>query len=57
MNELKSCPFCGCCEIECAKIRETGEWYLKCGDCGIEQPLYKTLKDAQEAWNRRASDA
>jgi len=57
MDKLKPCPFCGSFEIEATKIDDTGEWYLECGDCGIEQPLYKNFADAVNAWNRRASDA
>lgn len=57
MDKLKPCPFCGSFDIEATKIDDTGEWYLECGDCGIEQPLYKNFADAVNAWNRRAGDA
>lgn len=57
MEKLKPCPFCGCTEIEQTKIKETGEWYLKCSECYIEQPLYPTLWESRDAWNRRTDNA
>jgi Lar family restriction alleviation protein len=53
MGVLKPCPFCGCAEIEEIKIHDTNEWYLKCGGCRIEQPLYRTLEKAEDSWNTR----
>lgn len=47
------CPFCGCTEIEMMKIYDTGGWYLRCGNCRIETPVYSTLQSAIKNWNRR----
>lgn len=51
--KVDSCPFCGCAEIEMMKIYDTGGWYLRCGDCRVETPVYSTLQLAIKKWNRR----
>ena len=54
MDKLKPCPFCGCKNINVEKIGNTEGFYLTCPECEIEQPIYSTLNEAIEAWNRRA---
>lgn len=53
LSEVDSCPFCGCAEIEIMKIYDTGGWYLRCGNCRVETPVYSTLQLAIKKWNRR----
>lgn len=37
-----------------------GKWelsYIRCTDCWAQTNLSRTQEEAEEAWNRRASDA
>lgn len=57
-NKLKPCPFCGCEFINVMKIKEDGfrdtsGYFLECPECEIETPIYDTLEEAIEKWNRR----
>lgn len=57
-NKLKPCPFCGCEFINVMKIKGDGfracGYFLECPECEIETPIYDTLEEAIEKWNRRA---
>lgn len=48
--KLKPCPVCG---GEAAAIWK-GNYWVRCWECGAETPIYKSEKEAKEAWNRRA---
>ena len=56
INNLKPCPFCGNNTIEIVVDDETETKFgVKCFKCG--GAIYaeeETLKDAENAWNRRA---
>lgn len=54
MSKLKECPFCGCEFISINKIKDTGNYWLECPECGIETKLFDTLADAVETWNKRS---
>lgn len=56
MDELKPCPFCGSNDIDIEKLEKYGTYYLSCKQCSIEQPLYNTLEQAINAWNRRTNN-
>jgi Lar family restriction alleviation protein len=54
-RQLKPCPFCGG-----TALRMGGKWelsYIRCADCWAQTNLSRTQEEAEEAWNRRASDA
>lgn len=60
-NELKSCPFCGCDEIEAiSKYDVDGSFdgvYLYCTECLVEQGvLYDTEREAIAVWNARVGN-
>lgn len=57
MSELKPCPFCGCKDIGIETIEKYENHYLYCKHCNIEQPLYNSLEEAIDAWNRRTNNA
>ena len=61
MDNLKSCPFCGCGEA--GTKWHSGYWSVQCGynhDCTPSEHCFQdwgefeTEKEAVEAWNRRA---
>ena len=62
--ELKACPFCGQTEYLCVLAEGIGEirqYQVVCdashdGGCGASCGWKDTIKDAKEAWNRRADD-
>ena len=59
MTELKPCPFCGGePRIQGHTFHEHSSTYgVVCLDCGCEtRQFYPSAKEAEEAWNRRASD-
>ena len=35
-------------------FRDTSGYFLECPECEIETPIYDTLEEAIEKWNRRA---
>jgi len=59
MDELKSCPFCGCADygVHLQKIiypnADFQRWTVMCEDCGAEISEFPTPEKAIEAWNRR----
>lgn len=71
MSELKPCPFCGRQNIELDSSKELEEYenFEEChseyytlvcdwnkGGCGASSGFYPTIKEAIEAWNRRADN-
>lgn len=50
-EEIKNCPSCGE-ESEC-RPTATGMFLVICHECGMRTGLYRTRKEAIEAWNRR----
>jgi Lar family restriction alleviation protein len=55
-NELKPCPFCGGEAREDETILKHGTTYsVYCDDCGAEITRFN-IKEAIEAWNRRAEE-
>ncbi|WGO82317.1 Lar family restriction alleviation protein [Arsenophonus apicola] len=61
MNELKNCPFCGSDDIhidsEKGLIDEEDEFYqIECWECESSTGWHFDLKEAIQAWNRRASN-
>lgn len=55
MEKLKPCPFCGSAMIGLASV-EFGETQAFCDNCGAKTESYMSVKNAVDAWNRRASD-
>lgn len=54
-KELKSCPFCGGTNIDCADAGyKTDVWFVQCDDCGATFPHFDSEQEAKEAWNKRA---
>lgn len=54
MNELRPCPFCG---SERVNLKDAvAGFFAACGECGAESDLMTTIREAVEAWNRRAGD-
>lgn len=59
MAELKPCPFCGgeayitSWRDEKRRVNPTS---VKCVRCGAKTEIFDRIKDAEEAWNRRAED-
>ena len=66
--KLKSCPFCrGGANLESesrfiptyydpdGSSAELEHW-IRCEKCGAQTGLFKTERDAAEAWNRRVDD-
>ena len=65
MENLKSCPFCGCYDrkVGIRKMGKTG-YKVICSRCGSSGPYVRIAdfpdkmdaqKEAKRAWNRRAS--
>lgn len=57
MAELKPCDDCGCKKI-LPFIKEGEGWWdmsyaMCCDRCGKKTKFYKTLEEAQDAWNER----
>lgn len=52
MQELKSCPFCGCEDIEFEHLYNNYQWVC-CPECKCNTGGYKTDEEAIKAWNRR----
>jgi len=56
-DELKSCPFCGCCVVSngyhCEPGRDDGVWIVECFECQSDGPSGDTEDDAIAAWNKR----
>ena len=64
-EELKPCPFCGgyAIALQVGETIEDRQYQVICPwdnnelhGCGSSSGFYETLKDAIEAWNRRAGD-
>lgn len=65
ISKMKSCPFCGCDDInvEASDMSiyekllindEKGIWYsCWCNNCMASTSDFLTQKDAEEAWNKR----
>ena len=55
MPDLKPCPFCGSTP-RVVSCRGVGK--VECGKCFTKVTFYavRSLKDVQEAWNRRAGE-
>lgn len=52
MEELVNCPFCGG-EAKLEFIQTLEEYYCRCLQCRVEQPLYPSAEEAIRAWNTR----
>lgn len=52
IDDIKLCPFCGCK----ADVLEVGteSYNVFCRDCRAETAWFFTIKEAIEAWNKRA---
>jgi hypothetical protein len=53
---LAPCPWCGK-KPKAHQWEGAGSFWYSCGDCGVEQREYPTLRAATAAWNRRAEPA
>lgn len=55
--KLKPCPFCGgkAAAIWNGASNERN-YCVRCWECGAETSVYKSEKEAKEAWNRRADN-
>ena len=51
----KRCPFCGG-YVNINMFKYAKECYLCCSQCGTEQPIYHSIEEAIEAWNKRVND-
>ena len=62
MPELKPCPFCGSASFfGDSFVDHEGHgfvvrYFVECNGCLSRGPAMPTLKEAEEAWNRRATD-
>ena len=59
LSDLLCCPFCGgegryFCWDKSPKIGEEG-YSINCEDCEVESPIYPTMDEAKQWWNRRAT--
>lgn len=57
--ELKPCPFCGgeaTINTWRDERRRLNPAAIKCWDCEVETPVFDRIKQAVEAWNRRAGE-
>jgi len=53
-EELKSCPFCGCIELQVCRTNKNACW-IRCGSCGSDSESAPSRKKAIANWNRRAT--
>lgn len=59
--ELLACPFCGGEGVRDRKLRdgyrdgepEAWAYFVRCRCCACEGPWYKTVGNADKAWNKR----
>ena len=57
-SELLPCPFCGGEGQYFCWDKPEGECYdIVCEDCPARSPIYKTMEEAKNFWNKRASQA
>ena len=57
MEELKLCPFCGSDDVysrDDSNLWSEEKWcYVYCDKCGASTGNYKTIAEAERAWNKR----
>ena len=54
MTDLKPCPFCG---EKIIGLHGVGyAIFVQCPFCGATFPMFDTVEEAIEAWNRRADN-
>lgn len=59
MNELKSCPFCGCEEIKISTgniYKQKISYWCCCLNCNARASYFFDEEEAIEAWNRRVKN-
>ena len=52
IEQVLSCPFCGCEELELCRTNPNACW-VRCGGCGADAESHKDRKQAISNWNRR----
>lgn len=53
VEELKSCPFCGCDKVKVTSVFEGSPYYVLCTKCKAHSSIFHTIETAVAAWNRR----